>query len=415
MSDLLSVREAQDQILGKFHPLPAEHVSIDNGLGRVLAETVVSPGDYPPFDNSSMDGYAVVAQDTGTASPQSPVTLQVVGDIPAGTNPSFTIRSGQAARIMTGAMLPPGANAVVPVEDTDQPHGEPGLALPEQVVILHPAIPGQALRPRGMDLTPGMPLLLPGTRLRPQEVGLLAMLGVSEISVTRKPRIVIFSSGDELLPPGAPPSPGKIYDANQFTLTGLLTGAGAEVTRLGIAPDDPAEISAFLHAAADLAPDIILTSAGVSVGAFDFIRDLVEQEGRITFWKVNMRPGKPLAFGEYRGIPFIGLPGNPVSAFVGCLVFVQPVIRKLAGLTTLFPPSHPVTLQEKIESDGRESYLRAMIREVDGVSTATLTGHQGSGNLFSLVQSNALLIVPSGVKSLPAGSRLNAWFYNEVE
>ncbi|MGC8856768.1 MAG: molybdopterin molybdotransferase MoeA, partial [Anaerolineae bacterium] len=249
-----------------------------------------------------------------------------------------------------------------------------------------------------------------GQRLRPQDIGILAMLGMAHVRVFRKPRLVLLSSGDELLPVEAPLQMGKIRDANSYTLSALITAAGAEVIPLGIAPDKPQAIQALLEKAVQHNADMILTSAGVSVGAFDYLKEIVEANGTLTFWRVNMRPGKPLAFGAYRGIPYIGLPGNPVSAFVGFEVFVRPAIQRLGGEQVNERPRLRVRLAEEIESDGRESYLRAEIyTTADGTLQARLSEHQGSGNLFSLVRANALLIIPAGVKSLPIGAEVDAW------
>ena len=240
------------------------------------------------------------------------------------------------------------------------------------------------------------------------------MLGVADVPVYCKPRVALLSSGDELIPVDEPLKPGKIRDSNTYTLAALIADAGAEVVRLGIATDRREAVEALLENASAQKVDLILSSAGVSVGAFDFIKDVVEAQGELSFWRVNMRPGKPLAFGKFKSIPFVGLPGNPVSAFVGFEVFVRPSLERLSGLTenTQKDRSRPrvrVRLAEDISSDGRESYLRAHVSNEEGVLSAHLAGHQGSGNLLSIVQANALLIIPSGVKSLAAGKEVDAW------
>ncbi len=260
-----------------------------------------------------------------------------------------------------------------------------------------------------MDIKTGYKILFAGTRLRAQEIGLLAMLGVANLSVYRKPRVALLSSGDELTPVEVRLAPGQIYDSNSYTLSVLIAEAGCEVLSLGIAPDQKDAIQFLFDQAIDMSADLIISSAGVSVGALDFVKEVVESNGKLDFWQVNMRPGKPLAFGEYRGVPFMGLPGNPVSAFMGFEVFARPAIGRLVGSKTATRPKVKVKLAEAIESDGRESYLRAIIEERDGILSAKLTGHQGSGNLLSLVQANALLIVPAGVKSLAIGDQAEAW------
>jgi molybdopterin molybdotransferase len=236
------------------------------------------------------------------------------------------------------------------------------------------------------------------------------MLGYATVKVYKKPRVALLSSGDELLPVNAPLESGKIRDSNSYMLTALIESAGAEVLQLGVAKDTFESVTNLLEDALSLNVDLILSSAGVSVGAYDFVKEVIEANGALDFWRVNMRPGKPLAFGNYKTVPFIGLPGNPVSAFVGFEVFVREVIGRMAGCSDGSRHKVKVRTGEEIQSDGRESYLRAVIHEQDGVLVAKLTGHQGSGNLLSLVQADALLIIPAGVKCVPAGQEVNAIF-----
>lgn len=408
---MLSVSEARARILAHFHPLPAERVALSEALGRVLCYDFAADADLPPFDNASVDGFAVRAEDVAAATPQSPVALRVVADIPAGSPTQTVILPRQAARIMTGAPMPPGANAAVMVEHTDFHDRTPGAAAPETVQIYQPARRGENVRRRGSDLVAGQ-VVLPGSRrLRPQDLGLLGMLGAAHVEVHRQPRLALLSSGDELLPIDAPLTPGKVRDANSTSLAALAAQSGAQVLPLGVAADNAADVRSRLDRAVAMGADLIVSSAGVSVGAFDFIKSVVESNGGIDFWKVDMRPGKPLAVGTYRGVPFIGLPGNPVSAFIGFMVFVQPALERLSGLSGQPREVRRVLTSEAIESDGRESYLRAIVTQEDGVWVARLTGHQGSGNLLSLVQANALLIVPSGVKSVPPKAELDAWLF----
>ena len=406
---LLSVDEARARILSHFKPIGTETLPLTEGARRVLATDIAAQNDLPSFDNSSMDGFAVIASDLTEATPTSPRTLKVVADIPAGTNPDVTIHPGQAARIMTGAPMPSGADAVTPVEETDFQERAPGTPAPENVAVYKALKAGDYVRPRGKDVQTGQPVLQTGHKLRPQDLGLLAMLGVADISVYCKPRVALLSSGDELIPVEEPLRPGKIRDSNTYTLAALIDEVGAEVIRLGIAADRREAVEALFENAAAQKVDLILSSAGVSVGAFDFIKHVVEAQGELTFWRVNMRPGKPLAFGKFKDIPFVGLPGNPVSAFVGFEVFVRPALERLSGLEVGSRPRVRVRLAEAISSDGRESYLRASVREENGILSAHLAGHQGSGNLLSIVQANALLIIPSGVKSLAAGKEVDAW------
>ena len=406
---LLKVDEARSRILSHFEPIGTETLPLAKCARRVLATDVAARNDLPSFDNSSMDGFAVIASDLAKAATASPRTLNVVADIPAGTNPDVTLTPGQAARIMTGAPMPKGADAVIPVEETDFQDRSPGTLAPKIVAIYKSLKAGDYVRAQGTDVQTGQPVLQSGHKLRPQDLGLLAMLGVADVPVYRKPRVALLSSGDELVPVEAPLRPGKIRDSNTYTLSALLEGAEVEVLNLGIAADRRESVEELLEKAAAKNVDLILSSAGVSVGAFDFKKDVVEAQGELTFWRVNMRPGKPLAFGKFKGIPFIGLPGNPVSAFVGFEVFVRPALERLSGLETISRPRVRVRLAESLSSDGRESYLRAYVHEENGILCAHLAGHQGSGNLLSIVQANALLIIPAGVKSLAAGKDVDAW------
>jgi molybdopterin molybdotransferase len=349
-----------------------------------------------------MDGFAIHAEDTNG----SHLTLSVVADIPAGIKPNVTLTTGQAARIMTGAQMPLGANAVIPVEDTDFNSREAGTIAPQTVSFERKVKAGENVRPHGTDLKAGQVVLNRGRSLQPQDLGLLASLGFPTVEVFKKPRVALLSSGNELIEVDQPLEDGKIHDANSYVIAALIESAGAEVVRLGVAKDTRDSVSTLLEKAVNEHVDLIVSSAGVSVGAFDYIKEVIESQGKMDFWRVNMRPGKPLAFGEYRGINFIGLPGNPVSAFVGFEVFVRDVLHKLSGRSDGSRRRIKVRCAQEIESDGRESYLRASIREEKGIQAATLTGHQGSGNLLSLVQADALLIIPAGVKCVPAGQEV---------
>jgi len=401
---LLSVDNAREQILAALQPVTTTRLALDRVAGRVLAEEIRADSDFPHFDNSSMDGFALRAIDTASGQ-----TLRVVADIAAGSASLPTLGAGEAARIMTGAPLPPGADAVLPVEETDFTSREAGSPAPKQVTIHRAVRPRENVRPRGMDLRKGATVLQSGHRLRAQDLGLLAMLGVANVNVYQRPRVALLSSGDELVPVDQPLTPGKIHDSNSYALAAQIESCGAEVLRLGAARDEREAVQGLLDRAVEESADTIITSAGVSVGAFDFVKEVVESNGKLNFWKVNMRPGKPLAFGEYRKVPFIGLPGNPVSAFVTFEVFARSALEKLAGESPRPRARRSVVLAEAVESDGRESYLRAVVDPATNL--AQLTGHQGSGNLFSLVQANALLILPAGVKSRPAGEAVDAWLF----
>jgi molybdopterin molybdotransferase len=325
-----------------------------------------------------MDGFALRSINTRNATLDKPIILEVVADIPAGVYPDVTIRDGQCARIVTGAMIPDGADAVIPVEKTNHAEFVPGAGLETIVKVFSTVNLADNIRPLGQDFIKGDMLIGAKKRLRPQDIGVIAMQGIDKIQVYRKPRVGLVSSGDELL--------------------------------LGSTTDSKESIRRVFDRAVDAKVDIILTSAGVSMGAFDFVRTVIEQDGNLTFWKVNMRPGKPLVFGSYKGIPLIGLPGNPVSAYIGFVVFVRIVINKISGRKNSVPNYVSTSLLHEIESDGRESYLRAIVTEDNGVFRAKTVDHQGSGNLMSLVTANALIIIPAGVKYLPSGADVQAWF-----
>jgi molybdopterin molybdotransferase len=405
---MLSVHEARERILAHFQPTTTEAIALIACANRVLAIDVIADSDFPSFDNSSMDGFAIRAEDSNSASL---TTLKVVSDIPAGTSPQVILKPGQAARIMTGAKIPQGANAVIPVEDINSdplPSSERGNRLPQTISFEKKINSGENVRPKGMDIKTGDVLLQTGRLLKPQDLGLLATLGIANVLVYKKPRVALLSSGDELLNVDAPLEEGKIRDSNSYTLASLLENAHVEVIRLGVAKDTKEAITNLFEQAINQKVDLILSSAGVSVGAYDFIKEVIETNGKMDFWKVNMRPGKPLAFGKYKGINFIGLPGNPVSAFVGFEVFVRPVLNRMNGVRDGIRQPLRVRSEAEILSDGRESYLRAKIHNQDGNLIAILTGHQGSGNLLSLVQADALLIIPAGVKCVPAGQEVDA-------
>lgn len=412
----LSVSDAKEKILASIHQVDTESIQVIDSGGRVLAVSISSPREYPSAALSSMDGFAVISSDLLGVSLDNPAVLEVVSDIPAGVNPDVLLRPGQSARIMTGAVVPEGADAVIPVEYTDQfkNNKQFEFELPENVRIFRQVSKGDFIRPRGQDIHKGDLVLTPGRTLKPQDVGLLAMLGVGDVLVYRRPKIAMISTGDELVALGTPTQIGQVHDSNAYTLSSQIIRDGGTPYYLGIARDRRESVKELLEQAYSLNVDMIVTTAGVSVGAFDFVREVVEQNGELGFWKVNIRPGKPLVFGHYRGVPFIGLPGNPVSAFVGYEVFIQPALQKLSGGRIRASEHVRAILSEPIESDGRESYLRGIVEKRSGDLKARPLGHQGSGNLLSLVRANALLIIPSGVKSLPSGAEVEAWLIGDV-
>ena len=403
MSDLLDVQTTLVRILDSFQPLPATSIRLTEALGRVLAEPVVAQTDLPPFANSSMDGFAVSAADTAEASPTRPVRLPVTLDLPAGHATDTPLSRGAAARIMTGAPLPPGADAVVPVEDTNATWSV-GDAAPHEITITSPARLGANVRPAGEDVGAGDLVLPAGTEIGPPEIGILAALGYATVPVIRQPLAVVIATGDELIDPDESLIPGKIRNSNSYVLEALIRQAGALAVRLPIARDTLDDVRRHFSWALAQQPNLILSTGGVSVGAHDVVRHVLDELGEVRLWRFNLRPGKPLAYGQVQGVPFFGLPGNPVSAQVTFDIFVRPVLLKLAGR----PDNASLTeaiLDEDVPTDGRMTYFRVALRRDDqGQLHASITGTQSSGALRSMVLADGLLIVPAG-SAARAGQR----------
>jgi molybdopterin molybdotransferase len=406
LEKLLSVESARTIILEKFQSKNSVLLPIDQSMGKILSRDIFAVLNLPPFNNSSMDGFAVRAKDIRGASEENPIELAIIEDIAAGSAPKHHIHPGNASRIMTGAPLPPGADAVVPVEFTNFSDRYYQKELPSHIYVHKSVSSGDYVRPEGQDIQVGEKIFSKGHPLRPQDLGFLAAQGFGKIDTVDQPVIALLSSGDELTQPGEVLHPGKIYDSNTITIKTLLESFGAQVIDLGVAKDNLQDIKTKLQNIQTMKIDLLVSTAGVSVGVYDFIRDVILEDGNLTFWKVNIRPGKPLTFGEYQKIPFIGLPGNPVSAYVSALVFIKPIINKLLGIQENFVLNSAI-LEEELTSDGRESYLRSEITFDQGNYHARLASHQGSGNIFSLVCANALLIIPAGVKSVPKGNEVN--------
>jgi len=406
---MIGVKEALSFILSHFEPLEPETVYILDALDRVLAEDVLADVAIPPFDNTSMDGYAVRATDTATASPETSVTLRVVADVPAGTVADAPVGPGEAARIMTGAPMPQGADAVVPVEETDkwlassqEPRGKGA-----QVKIFKAAKVGANVRRAGGDMQPGELLLPQGTVIRPAEIAVLATLGRSRVPVIRRPRVAVLATGDELLDIDQPLAPGKIRNSNEYSNAALVMRYGGLPVRLGIARDTVADLTAKLQEGLAQDVDLFITSAGVSVGDYDVVKDVLKAEGEIRFWKVKMKPGKPLAFGTIRGVPLIGLPGNPTSAIVSFEQFARPAILKMQGRTKLTKPTVEAILDDPLPRDDRRGYLRVTVRrDENGIYHAGTAGLQVSGFISALARANGLAVVPEGEGVLPAGARV---------
>lgn len=405
----LTVQEALTAVLAPLTILPPEQVALPDALGRVLAVPITAQDNLPPFANSSMDGYAFIAADLVGATADRPATLQVIGDIAAGSAPTMHITRGTAVRIMTGAPIPPGADAVIPVEDTNENWRDKARPLPITIQINRPVNPGDYIRPPGGDIQAGQTVLHAGHIIRPQEIGLLAALGIAELLVVRRPLVGILATGDELIPITELLQPGKIRNSNGYAQAAQVAALGAIPLPLGIARDSEDDVRAKLQTGLDAGVDLFISSAGVSVGAYDVVKAVLEAEGNIGFWRVRMRPGKPLAYGSYKGVPYIGLPGNPVSAMVSFERFARAAILKMAGHTQLERPQVLAEVQEEMASDGRESYIRAIVSKHNNRYVATPTGSQDSHMLTSLVRANALLIIPEGMRHVSAGHTLTAW------
>ncbi|GMQ77670.1 MAG: molybdopterin molybdotransferase MoeA [Anaerolineae bacterium] len=406
--EMISVKDALEIILRDIKVLPSEKVPLNESVGRVLVQRIIAAESMPPFTNSSMDGYAVRADNTQTASKSKPVTLDVIEDISAGHVGQREVTPGTAARIMTGAPLPKGADAVIPVEDTSEPWRGAERPLPKSVKIMRSVSPGDYIRYPGEDILAGNEVLPMGHTIRPQEIGVLASLGISAVDVVRRPKVAVLATGDELIEISESLAPGKIRNSNSYTQAAQIRQMGAEALNLGVAGDSTEKVRRKLQDAIDAGAQLIVSSAGVSVGAHDVVKAVLDEQRAVKIWRVRMRPGKPVTYAEYCGIPYLGLPGNPVSAMVTFEVFARPVILKMAGYKKIHKSRIMVTLSEPINSDGRESYIRAVVSGRQGAYVAQTTGKQGSHMLMSLVRANALVIVPEDITRVEPGEQLEA-------
>lgn len=399
----LVAREAAAAMLEAAARQPALRVPLDDALGSILAEPVVSPIDIPFWTNSAMDGYAARAADVRGASEASPKRLTVVEAIAAGAFPTRGIGPGQCARIFTGAPLPEGADSVIRQEDTDGGS--------QVVAIFRDRDAGVNWRRAGEDITRGTTALPSGIELGPAELGVLASMAVSHPLVFRRPRVAILASGDEIVDLVRPEeilAGRKVASSNTHTLRALVRLAGGEPMDLGIASDTPESLRAHLEPAS--AADLLVTTAGISVGEHDHLRTSIESlGGELRFWRLRLRPGAPVGFGLLRGVPWIGLPGNPVSTMVTFELFVRPVIRKMMGHALPFRAGLEVRVAEEIRlGPPLQHFLRAVVEPGRDGLTARLAGPQGSGILTSMVRANALLVVPEGQHQTPAGATLTA-------
>ena len=403
MSAPLSAAEAARRILQDIRRQPSLRIPLDDALDSVLAEDAVSPIDVPAWANSAMDGYAVRGEDVRGASADHPVRLRVIEQVPAGAFPTRRVGAGESSRIFTGAPVPDGADTVVRQEDTDE-----GA---DTVTIVHDRDVGVNVRSAGEDIRRGATVLTAGTVLGPAPLGVLASLAVAQPLVFRRPRVAIFGSGDEVVDvdqPEAILSGRKVASSNSHTLMALVRRAGGEPVNLGISRDTPESLRDHFRRALDC--DLVVTSAGISVGDHDYVRPVLEELGaEQRFWKLRMRPGAPVGFGLLNGIPWVGLPGNPVSAMVTFELFVRPAIRKMCGHALPFRRAVPVRLTEPVTVKPRlQHFLRAVVRDGDNGPEARLTGPQGSGILTSMVLADALLVLPEGQFQTPAGAVVQA-------
>jgi molybdopterin molybdotransferase len=399
----LGAAEAARRILQDVRRQPALRIPLDDALDSVLAETVVSPLDIPAWTNSAMDGYAARGEDVRGASLSRPVRLRVVEHLPAGRFPTRTINPGECARIFTGAPLPPGSDSVIRQEDTDGGS--------DAVTITNDRDVGVNIRQAGEDITRGSTVLSAGTQLGPAHLGVLASIAVAHPLVYRRPRVAILGSGDEIVDVDQPEeilSGRKIASSNTHTLVALVRQAGGEPVNLGIAADTPGDLRAHLARALDC--DLLVTTAGISVGEHDYVKAVLEELGaELRFWKLRMRPGAPVGFGVLEEKPWIGLPGNPVSTMVTFELFVRPAIRKMMGHERWFRRPVSACAAEAIKVKPRlQHFLRGVVNDGPGGLEARLTGPQGSGILTSMIKANALLVIPEGQFETPAGTVVQA-------
>ncbi|MGV3626094.1 MAG: gephyrin-like molybdotransferase Glp [Betaproteobacteria bacterium] len=392
----MPVPKAREVIARFLSPVSTiERVSVRAALGRVLAEDVISPVDVPSHDNSAMDGYAVRFADLKA---DGKVTLKMTGSSFAGVPFKGTVAAGQTVRIMTGGVVPQGADTIVMQEHAEAKDG--------QITIGGGHKKNQHLRRAGEDLQRGQPALRRGQPLRPAETGLIASLGIAEVSVYRKLRVAFFSTGDELVSIGSPLGEGQIYDSNRYTLHAMLTRLGCEVIDMGVVRDDPKLLEAAFREAAAVA-DVVITSGGVSVGEADFVKELLNQMGEVVFWKIAMKPGRPLAYGKIGKAHFFGLPGNPVSVMVTFYQFVRDALLKLSGRDPIEAlPTFKVPCTSVLKkAPGRTEFQRGILsRDASGALSVRVTGEQGSGILRSMSEANCFIILPSEQGNVTSGT-----------
>lgn len=410
----LSVDEARERILASVTPLAPVSTGLADAHGLVTAEDVTSQVDVPGFDNSAFDGYALRAADVDGARADAGVSLQVVGEVAAGSAGGVHLEAGTAARIMTGAPIPPGADAVLPFEDTDGVHWsqKPGTG-DGHVQVLESADIGENIRRRGGDVAEGDVVAPEGRVLDAAHIGVLASVDVTEVRVHPRARVAILPTGDEIVEVGDPIAPGQVRNSNAWGLTALAGRYGATAERLPIAPDTEAGLRAAIRHGRSA--DLLVTIGGVSMGDYDLVRNVIASAGRMDFWQINMRPGKPLAFGEIDETPVIGLPGNPVSSMVCFELFVRPALLKLMGHTRLENPTvRPRALESMRSSAGKRTYVRVTVRRDGDELVCAPAGEQDSFRLTSMTEGNGLAVIPEGA-AIQAGDAVSVIALDERE
>jgi molybdopterin molybdotransferase len=407
VEQMLDVDAALEHVLSAFTPLEAVSVPLLDAATMVLAANVIARDNVPPFRNSAMDGYAVRAADTVSATWSAPSRLPVAAYVAAGQRAVPRLRPGEAIRIMTGAPLPDGADAVVRFEETDE-SGSAGDSGRDTVLVFRAARPFDNVREAGEDIARGAPVARRGQALRPADIGLIASVGEPEVHVHRRPVVAVLSTGNEVMAPGENLKPGTIRDSNSFVIGALARCWGADARLIGIARDTVADLTGRLSEARDV--DLIVTSGGVSLGDYDLVKDVLRSEGEIAIWQVRMKPGKPLAFGHIGLTPLLGLPGNPVAAAVSFVIFGRPAIRKMLGHQVTEPRMLDVVTADDIDNRGHRRHFVRVRLEPDegGTALARIAGEQGAGVLSSLAAADALMIVPEELERVQPGTRLQA-------
>ncbi|TMG14261.1 MAG: molybdopterin molybdotransferase MoeA [Chloroflexi bacterium] len=392
---VLTVAQARERILERIAPLAAEDVPLAQARGRVLAEEVRAERDVPPFTNSAMDGYAVRAVDVRTASPSQPVHLSLLGEVRAGAAPPAAVQPNTTLRIMTGAMLPEGSDAVVRVEDAAERDGAVEVRIPVES--------GTSLRAAGSDLRRGDLVAAAGRVITPGLIGVLASAGRTSVRCVGRPQVLVLTTGDELREPGESLGPGQITNTNRYTLLAAIEDAGGVVIDAGVARDERQDLLDRLRNVHQA--QLVVSTGGVSMGAYDLVRGLLEEKEAVDFWQVALRPGKPLLFAAVSGVPLIGLPGNPVSTLVGFELFVRPALLKMQGRTDLERPRlTAITEDPLVNPPHLEQYFRGIARRDGGRVAVKLTGDQGSHVLRSMADANCLIVVPQGTREVAVGS-----------